>query len=120
MEVTVKELDLSVGGAMVYAMTATGPEQVAFMHQAGMPLSSEVSITYTEVEPGKRISWSTLTDFIPDIEPYDVNTTVEFEPDGDKVRMLVTFDAMHDDVWTERSRRGEEMQLQKLDALLGV
>ena len=119
-DVTVQELDLRVGGALDYTMTATGPEQVAFMEQAGMPLSSPVSLTYTEVEPVTKLSWSTLTDFIPDVEPYDVNTTVEFEQQGDAVRMVLTFDAMHDDVWTERSRMGEEMQLQKLDALLGV
>ena len=61
-----------------------------------------------------------MTDFIPDVQPYDVNITVEFELAGDAVRMPLTFGAMHDDVWTERSSMGEEMQLQKLDALLGA
>ena len=83
-----------------------------------MPISSEVSLTYTEVEPGQRVSWSTLTDFIPGIEPYDVNTTVAFHAIGDTVKMFFTFDAMHDALWTDRATQGEEMQLQNLDALL--
>lgn len=37
-------------------MTATAPEQVAFMNRAGMPLSTECRITYTEVSPPSRVA----------------------------------------------------------------
>jgi hypothetical protein len=32
--------------------------------------------------------------------------------------LIITFDAMHDEVWTERARLGHESQLRKLDALI--
>jgi hypothetical protein len=34
------------------------------------------------------------------------------------VKLLITFDAMHDDLWTARARAGHESQLSKLDRLL--
>jgi uncharacterized protein YndB with AHSA1/START domain len=43
--VTVQHLDLRPGGELRYTMTATAPDQVAFMRQAGMPLATEVSFT---------------------------------------------------------------------------
>ena len=39
--VKVRKLELRPGGELLYAMIATGPEQIAFMKQAGMPLSTE-------------------------------------------------------------------------------
>ena len=48
-DVTVTSLDLRSGGELVYLMTATAPEQVAFMKQAGMPVTTECRVTYTEV-----------------------------------------------------------------------
>jgi uncharacterized protein YndB with AHSA1/START domain len=47
--VKVAELDLRIGGHMYYTMAATAPEQVEFMKKAGLPLSTEVRLTYTEV-----------------------------------------------------------------------
>ena len=117
-EVTVTALDLKPGGELVYLMTATAAEQVAFMKQAGMPLSTEAKVTFTEVEPPRRLSYTTCTDFVPGVDPYDVATVVELAAIDDGVKMTLTFDAMHDDVWTERMRQGHEGQLRKLDALL--
>jgi uncharacterized protein YndB with AHSA1/START domain len=42
--VTVTSLDLRPGGELVYLMTATAPEQVAFMKRAGMPISTECRV----------------------------------------------------------------------------
>ncbi|GAA2825906.1 LuxR C-terminal-related transcriptional regulator [Nonomuraea rubra] len=39
--VEVGKLDLRPGGDLVYTMTATAPEQIAFMESHGMPLSTE-------------------------------------------------------------------------------
>jgi hypothetical protein len=39
---------------------------------------------------------------------------------ADGVKLTITFDAMHDDVWTERARAGHESQTRKLDALLAA
>jgi uncharacterized protein YndB with AHSA1/START domain len=117
-EVTVNSIDLRPGGGLDYTMTATGPDQIAFMKSASAPLSTDTMVTYLTIEAPHKLEFSTLADFIPDVAPYDVTTTLEFVEAGDAVTMRLTFDVMHDDLWTERSRMGEEMQLAKLDALL--
>src|SRR3954470_10467237 len=111
----VLELELRAGGKLHYAMTATGPDQVEFMKQAGMPLTTEGRINYTEVVAPKRLAYIHLADFIPGVEPYDVATLVEFHPVGPDIRMVLTFDAMHDEVWTRRALMGHESQLGKLE-----
>jgi uncharacterized protein YndB with AHSA1/START domain len=117
-DVTVTSLDLRRGGALIYLMTAVAPEQVAFMKRSGMPLTSECKVTYTEVSPMSRLAYKTLADFVPGIAPYEVGTVVELKPAAGGVQLSITFDAMHDDVWTQRARAGHESQLRKLDALI--
>src|SRR5437016_10416586 len=73
-DVTVTSLDLRPGGELVYLMTATAPEQVAFMKRAGMPLSTACRVTYTEVSPPNRLAYKTLADFVPEVTPYEVAT----------------------------------------------
>ena len=119
-DVTVLSLDLRPGGELVYLMTATGPEQVAFMERAGMPLSTETKVTYTEVSPPVRLAYKTLADFVPDVSAYDVATVVELQATAGGVKIVITFDAMHDAVWTERARAGHESQLRKLDGILAA
>jgi len=116
--VTVKHLDLRVGGELLYTMTATAPDQVDFMKQAGMPTATDVSIVYTAIEPRRRLGYKSLADFIPGTEPYEVETTVVLDPRPDGVRMVLTFDAMHDEQWTERAVAGHESELGKLDKIL--
>jgi uncharacterized protein YndB with AHSA1/START domain len=119
-EVVVTSLDLRPGGELVYIMTATAPEQVAFMKRAGMPLSTETRVTYTEVSPPRRLAYKILADFVPNVAPYEVATVVEMEGAAKGAKLTVTFDAMHDDLWTERARAGHESQMRKLDALLAA
>jgi uncharacterized protein YndB with AHSA1/START domain len=119
-EVTVVSLDLRPGGRLVYLMTAASPEHVALMKSAGMPLSTECTVTYAEVSAPGRLAYKTLTDFVPGVEPYEVATVVELKATADGVKLTLTFDAMHDDVWTERARAGHESQMRKLDALLAA
>jgi uncharacterized protein YndB with AHSA1/START domain len=119
-DVTVTSLDLRSGGELVYLMTATAPEQVAFMKQAGMPVTTECRVTYTEVSPPGRLAYKTLADFVPDVTPYEVTTVVDLRVTADGVKLTITFDAMHDDLWTERARAGHESEMRKLDALLAA
>jgi uncharacterized protein YndB with AHSA1/START domain len=119
-DVTVTSLDLRSGGELVYLMTAMAPEQVAFMKQAGMPVTTECRVTYTEVSPPGRLAYKTLADFVPDVTPYEVTTVVDLRVTADGVKLTITFDAMHDDLWTERARAGHESQMRKLDALLAA
>ena len=114
----VRKLDLRAGGELLYAMTATGPDEVEFMKTAGMPLTTECRIIYAEVVTLKRLAYIHLADFIPGIEPYDVATSVEFQSIGKDVRMTLTFDAMHDEEWTQRAVMGHKSQLGKLEEVI--
>ena len=67
----------------------------------------------------KRLAYTHLADFIPGVEPYDVETLVEFHLIGKSVRMVLTFDAMHDEEWTQRAVMGQESQLGKLETMIG-
>jgi uncharacterized protein YndB with AHSA1/START domain len=118
--VKVRKLDLRPGGELLYAMTAIDPPQVAFMKKAGMPLTTEARITYTDIVPLRRLSYIHLADFIPGVEPYDVATEVELRPTAGGVRMILTFDAMHNDEWTKRAVMGWESELGKLGALIAA
>jgi hypothetical protein len=101
-------------------MIATGSEQIEFMKKAGMPIAQPAHATYVEVTPMTRLLYLHSTDFIPGIEPYDVQTLVELFPKGDSVRMLLSFDAMHDERWTTMAVQGWEMELGKLGKALAA
>jgi uncharacterized protein YndB with AHSA1/START domain len=116
--VTVHQLDLRPGGALRYAMTAVGSDQIAFMKSAGMPLVSETRVTYTEVDPPRRLAYTTLADFIPGVEPYDVTTIVDLHSIPDGVRLVLTQEAMHDESWTQMAVLGWESELNKLAQIL--
>ncbi len=116
--VTVRHLDLRAGGELRYDMTATGAEQIAFMAQAGLPLTTEARLTYTELDPPRRLAYAHRADFIPGVAPYDVATVVELRAGADGVTLTLTIDAMHDEIWTQRAVMGWESELGKLAALL--
>ena len=116
--VEVLALDLRPGGAFRYAMKATAPAQVEFMRNAGMPLTNEVRARFTEVVPRRRLAFTQLADFVPGVEPYEMTTAVELSPFAQGVRMLVTLDAMHDEIWTQRAVAGMESQLGRLAKLI--
>jgi hypothetical protein len=119
-DITVTSLGLRPGGDLIYLMAAVAPEQAAFMNRAGMPLTSECRIAYTEVAPPGRVAYKTLADFVPGVAPYEVATVVELKATTDGVKLTITFDAMRDDVWTDRARAGHASQMRKLDALLAA
>jgi uncharacterized protein YndB with AHSA1/START domain len=120
-EVKVDALDLRPGGVLTYTMTATGPDQVAFMEGAGLPLSTTSTKTFTVVEPHRRLAYTTVADFIPGVTPYDFLTEVEFTPSGggDGVHVTMTVDAMHDEEWTERLVAGRRNELANLGKVVG-
>jgi len=115
----VSALDLQPGGELVYTMTATAPEQVAFMQGAGLPLSTTSNKTFTEVEPVRRLAYSTLADFIPGVEPYEFRTEVELRPaDDGGTQVIMTADAMHDEEWTGRLAAGRANEMDNLAAVV--
>jgi activator of Hsp90 ATPase-like protein len=118
--VTVGDLDLRPGGELHYVMTATGPDQVAFMVKAGMPISSRHKLTFIEVDPPARLAYRELADFIPEVEPYEVENVVEFQKVAEGTRLVSTFEAMHDDRWTEMAKLGRESELGRLAKVLAA
>jgi uncharacterized protein YndB with AHSA1/START domain len=114
----VLKLDVRAGGELLYEMTATGPSQAQFMKNAGMPLTTQGRITYTEVVARTRLAYTHLADFIPGVQPYDVATVVELRSTGQSVNMVLTFDAMHSEEWTQRAVMGHESQLGRLEKLI--
>lgn len=116
----VSQLDLRPGGDLVYAMTATAPEQVAFMTEHGMPLTTVSRKTFTELAEPTRIAYTSLVDFVPGHEPYEHLTTVDLAQDGGATTVTMTVEPLHDDVWTERLLTGRAMELDHLGALLAA
>ncbi|NUR25987.1 MAG: SRPBCC domain-containing protein [Catenulispora sp.] len=118
-EVRVDTLDLRPGGTLTYTMTATGPDQVAFMEGAGLPLSTTSTKTFTAVDPKHHLAYTTLADFIPGVTPYEFLTEVDLTPTADGVHVTMTVDAMHDDEWTERLTAGRRNEMENLGKLIG-
>lgn len=119
-ETEVRELDLRPGGVLVHAMTATAPEQVAFLEQHGLPLTSVATKTFTAVEESCRLAYTSAIDFVPGEAPYEHATVVELAPEGDGTRVVMTIDPMHDEEWTERLVAGRANELDNLAALLNL
>lgn len=116
--VEVLKLDLRLGGELVYTMTATAPEQVEFIQNAGMPLVTASRKTFTEIAAPTRIAYSSLADFIPGVEPYEFLTVVDLNPTESGVTVVMTVDAMHDEVWTQRLLAGRANELDNLAAVV--
>jgi uncharacterized protein YndB with AHSA1/START domain len=115
--VKVKALDLRPDGALLYDMIATAPMQIEFMKNAGMPLTTPARLTYREVETMRRLAYTHLIDFVPDVQAYNVATVVELHAKGSHIRMVVILDPMHTEEWTDRAVSGMKSQLTKLDKM---
>ena len=118
--VEVHTLELRPGGKLVYDMIAITSENVEFLKKAGMPPTHAAHATYTEVTPMTRLAYLHAADFIPGVEPYDVQTLIELFPSADSVKMVLSFDAMHDPYWTNMATQGWESELGKLERLLAA
>ena len=81
-EVKVSRLELRAGGALEYVMTCVGAEQIAFMKQHNQPLSTPLKARYTEVKPKTLAAWMNLADFIPGVDPYEVEARLMLTPSG--------------------------------------
>ena len=114
----VSEIQLRPGGQVRYAMTATSPEQIAFVQSLGMSLTNEFSRTFTEVTPPTRLAYLSLIDFVPGTEPYQHLTTIDIEPTGERTNVVMTLEPLHDETWTEEYRDHRDKELDNLDAAI--
>ena len=113
----VSQMDARVGGTLCYAMIADTPEMIAAMKAAAQPTAHGVTCSFTELKPRERLVIKSIIDFIPGVPAYDAHMEVDLIPAGDRVRMVVTLDAMHSDEFTEMQKQGFTSQLTKLDKL---
>jgi uncharacterized protein YndB with AHSA1/START domain len=115
----VDRLDLRVGGELVYTMTATAPEQVAFLEQHGLPLATTSRKTFTELDEPGRIAYDSTIDFVPGVAPYEHRTVVDLEPADAGTHVVMRVEPLHDEVWTDRLLAGRANELDNLARLLG-
>lgn len=114
----VSDLELRPGGQVRYTMTATEPEQIEFVRNLGMPLTSEFRRTFTEVTPPTRLAYLSLIDFVPDHEPHEHLTVVDIEPAGDRTTVVMTIDPLPDETWTHEYRAHRDNELSNLEAAI--
>lgn len=74
-------------------------------------MRSEHRNTYTEVVLNRRLAYRHAVDFIPGASPLRVMTGVDLEAGPGGVRMVLTFDTMHDEEWTRMATMGWESEL---------
>jgi uncharacterized protein YndB with AHSA1/START domain len=115
----VDALDLHEGGELLYTMTATAPEAIAFMQSAGMPLATVSRKRFTGITEPSRLAYQSLVDFIPDHEPYEFATEVELTPTDGGTRVEMSVEPLHDDVWTQRLLEGRANELANLARVVG-
>jgi len=117
--VEVRKIEARKGGAIHYDMIADAPEQIEFMKRMGRPTSHETRGKFSEFAPHTRLALTHMIDFIPGVAAYESTMAVDFIPAGDRVRMVVTLQPMHDPEWTKMSTMGFTSQLTKLDKRFG-
>lgn len=118
--VEVHTIEPHVGGALLYDMIATDAEQIAYLKEGGMPAAHETRGTFVEIQLLRRLKIRHLIDFIPGLKAYENNMLVEFFPESQGVRMVITVDPHIDAEWTRLAAEGLESQLTKLPAVLAA
>jgi|SRR5438477_1819008 len=83
--VEVLEHDLRPGGRLHYAMTASATETVAFMKQAGLPLTNHAHATFGELAPFRSFTYASLIDFVPGVAPYTIQNRIDLVPGDEAV-----------------------------------
>lgn len=111
----VHAIEARAGGVLRYDMIADSPEMVAAMKEMGRPSSHPTHSRFGEMRLHERLVITSAIDFLPGVEPYESNITVEFWAVGQAVRMVVTLDPMHTDEFTQMQKEGFTSQLTKLD-----
>ncbi len=116
--VEVFSMDVTVGGELTYDMIAVGEREIAQMKAGGMDTKHYTHGVFTVVEPKKRLTVRYDIDFLPGVESYTNDVSVEFTQEGESVRMLVLIERHKSDEISRGAVQGFTSQLNKLpDAL---
>jgi uncharacterized protein YndB with AHSA1/START domain len=111
--VTVQKIDLRAGGELRYSMTATAAPQIQFLEKAKLPLTTVSRATYREIVPKTRLAWTQHVDWVPGVEPYAAEISVDLHATAKGVRLVVSSSVMHDEQWTKMAKLGWESQLER-------
>jgi uncharacterized protein YndB with AHSA1/START domain len=111
-------LELRVGGAFDHVMTALGDEQIAEMESVTRSRSTRARGRIVELVPNRRLRIRVTIDFLPGVEPYPYDIAVEFHPEGERVRMVVTADAHPDAEVMRLATETLASQLRQFDSVL--
>jgi uncharacterized protein YndB with AHSA1/START domain len=115
----VRVIEPRQNGRLHYAMVADSAEMVAAMASAGESGVTECRGHFAEFRPFERLVLVQVIDFLPGVDPYDSRIAVEFVPEGDMVRMVVTLSPMHDAATSQMQAGGFTNQLTKLVGRFG-
>ena len=116
--VEVHTLDARAGGALHYDMIADTPEAIAAMNSMGQPLTHSTHGWFADFTPETRLVLMHKIDFVRGMAPYDSKVDVDFQPVGDRARMVVTIHPHADPHWTRMATQGFRSQFGKLDRRL--
>jgi uncharacterized protein YndB with AHSA1/START domain len=116
--VTVQTLELRPGGVLEYTMEATDPAMIEGLRSMGVPVSTSARLRFQEVTPPRRLVYAHQVDFVPGVPTYEVVHTFELEKVAKGVRLVVSFERMHDEEWTGRATLGWTQELAKLGRVL--
>src|SRR5260370_29272540 len=78
--VAVQEMEMRPGGKLVYEMTATGPDEVEYMAQAGKPPTTVQRVMVQHVGPPRRVGHQDTSVFIPRVQPHHLPIGVHLTP----------------------------------------
>src|SRR6266550_3580773 len=88
------------------------------------PDGFKVEVRKLELRPGGELVYAMtaigpeLIDFVPGVDAYQELTVVDLTPRGDSVRVVMTMEPLHDEVWTQRLVMGRENELDNLAKLI--
>lgn len=115
MRVEVTALELRVGGAFDYVISAVGAEQVAYLANLDMRQTARVSGQLVEMVRHRRLRIRFNMDFVPGVEPYPYDMLVEMSVEAGRVRMVLTADRHPDPEMTRGAVLGLTSQLKSFD-----
>jgi uncharacterized protein YndB with AHSA1/START domain len=115
MRVEVTTLELRVGGAFDYVISAEGDEQVAYLANLDMLQTARVRGRLVEMVRHRRLRIRFDMDFVPGVEPYPYDMLVEMSVEAGRVRMVLTADRHPDPEMTRGAVLGLTSQLKNFD-----
>jgi uncharacterized protein YndB with AHSA1/START domain len=118
MHVEMLTLELRVGGAFDHVMTAVGAEEVDFLARLNRPPTTRVSGRFVEIVRHRRLRIRLDIDFVPGVEPYPYDMTVELHAEAGRVHMIVTADRHPDAGMNTGAILGLTSQLQRFHVAL--